>query len=128
MGVHLLAFLHSILPPSSPEAWGFATLVFTTLAGGVGYLVKSWSDRRVRAETAKAKEAADAAIALAALQERIIVGAERREEGANRRTEAALQGLGQLSAVTTELSTTNKMMLDELRRTNANYESMLRQR
>lgn len=115
-------------PPTSPEGWALLTLVVTSVANGVGIVWTYWTGRSSKASDA-----------LASVQTRLIEAAERREreaneradkreETANKRMEAALQGMAQLTQVTTELSTINKTMLEELRRANANYESLSRQR
>lgn len=125
--------------PTTPEAWGFVTLLFTTLATAIGAGFKFWSDRRIATANATAAAAKATADALTQAQMRLIEAAERREreaneradqreETANKRMEAALQGMAQLTQVSTELSTINRTMLEELRRANANYEALVRQR
>lgn len=133
------------LLPATPEAWGFASLVFGTVAGGVGYLVRRWSERKVdtinqeaaaaAAEKSAEVEAANRIAATAALaasqlaesQQRLINAAERREVEANKRMDAALAGMSQLQLVTTELTQVNKAMLEEVRVANRNVENLARQ-
>jgi hypothetical protein len=121
--------------PQTPEAWAFVTLVFTTIAAGVGSIVKRWSDNRVSEANAEAKiaaeiaaVAADTAARLAAAQDRLIESAEKREVAATARMESALQGLAQLTHVVTELTNINKVTLEEVRRANTNFETVIRDR
>ena len=123
----MISLMQDVLP-HSPEAWAFVTLAFTTVAGGVGWAVKRWSDGRVADANAEAKVAGDTAAALAAAQNRLIDSAEKREEAANKRMEAALQGLAQLTQVVTELTNINKATLEEVRRANTSFEAVIRDR
>lgn len=117
--------MHDLLPASA-EGWAFYGLVFTTVSGGVGWLVNWWVGRKVAAANAVAKASADAATATATLQQRIIDGAERREQEANKREMAALAGMTQLTNVTNELTMVNKITHEEVRRVNANCDILIR--
>lgn len=114
--------------PTSPEAWGFATLLVTTISGGIAWFFKG--------RAAQAKAAADA---LSVAQQRLIEAAERREreaneradkreEMANKRMDAALQGMAQLTTIVTELTNTIKVTTEEVRRANATFDAVLRDR
>lgn len=111
----------------TPELIALVTTVFVTTAGGVGVAFKTWADRRIAAETAEVKREQEITAALAASQTARIdeaktrekeanERADKREETANRRMEAALAGMAQLTQVVTEMSATNKAVIEEVRR------------
>lgn len=120
-----------VVLPDSPEAWAFATLAFTSvfgaITGAIAWAAKRWADRRVAKDTAVLTEEATLQAALAKAQERLITAAERREADANARTDKALGQVDALTTITTELIASNKLILEEVRRGNGNYESLVRE-
>lgn len=110
------------------EAWAFITLAFGTVASGIGFLVKRWSDSRIAVATSAATALATATAAAADAKDRLIEAAERREMDANKRTDAAIAGLATLTSVTNEMSATMKALAEEVRRANANNEYLMRER
>lgn len=127
----------NVVLPSSPEAWAFATVVFGSLAGGVGWLANRWANRKVARETVTLTKEAAMQAELAKAHERLISDAKEREESANARTDKALALNATLTTITTEQMATIKLILDieanlvalteEVRRGNGNYEALVRE-
>jgi hypothetical protein len=116
-----------VVLPDSPEAWAFVTVVFGAITSGIGWLAKRWADHRVARETAELTQQATVQAALANAQERLITTAEQREAAANARTDKALELNATLQTITTEQMATIKLILDEVRRGNGNYEALVRE-
>lgn len=113
--------------PSTPESWGFATLLLTTASGGIAWAAHTWANRKVARETAELTAQANVQAALATAQEHLIASAEAREAAANARTDKALELNSTLTTITTEQMATIKLVLDEVRRGNGNYETLVRE-
>ena len=75
----------NVVLPSTPEAWGFSTLLLTTASGGIAWAARTWADRKVARETAELTAQANVHAELATAQERLIATAEAREAAANAR-------------------------------------------
>ena len=116
-----------VVLPSTPEAWGFVTLAFTTVATGAGWIARTWANRKVARETAELTAQASVQAALATAQERLITAAEKHEAAADARTDKALIQTDALTTITTEQMATIKLILDEVRRGNGNYEALVRE-
>lgn len=117
----------NVMLPDSPEAWAFATVVFGSLTSSVAWLANRWANRKVARETAVLTERANVHAELAKAQERLITAAESREQAANARTDKALELNATLTTITTEQMATIKLILDEVRRGNGNYEALVRE-
>ena len=117
----------SVMLPNSPEAWAFATVVFGAMTSAIGWLAKRWADRKIAKETAELTAEANLQAALTQAQERLITDAKERESAANARTDKALELNATLTTITTEQMATIKLILDEVRRGNGNYEALVRE-
>lgn len=114
--------------PRTAEAWAFLTLAFTTIAGGIGWAGKRWSDTRVARAEKEAKKAGELASQLSTAQDRLIASAERRELEQAARTDEAIAGIAKLTTSIAELVATNRTLATEVQRANANVEYILRER
>lgn len=116
-----------VVVPQTQEQWAFATLLFTSLAGGIGWVANHWAKGKVARDTAELTERTKVQEALTKAQERLIVAAEQREAVANARTDKMTELHTALTAVVTDQQNSIKIILDEVRRGNGNYEALLRE-